>query len=363
MPRGNGTATRLTPHLPRMSPLLPVRTSWGLGPARASRLRNNLLALLALTACACSSGEAPTGSLPVAARGMHATAFPRDGSLAVVASLTQGASLWDLHAQQRRFDWNHHPGSPSSITAVAFSPDGGVALTVEGSTLVLWDAHKGGALRFFSAPSEVLSAALTRGGTFALLGLQDGTALLMDARAGGVKRRFEHEAEVLAVAMDPDGRHALTGSADGSARLWDTQTGTTLQRWEHGAGVDVVALSDDAALAFSSAHGAGAALRDAAGGQTLGELEASGAGLARGAGYSAAAFSADGAKLVLGSVNGRVTLWDTASVREREAWKLPRGGMKRAAGSRVIALGFSAAGLQVASGDGVIHLLRQPSAR
>jgi WD40 repeat protein len=326
-------------------------------------VRNGLLVLLALAACACSSGEPPASSLAVAPRGLHAAAFPNDGSLAVVASLTQGASLWDLRTQQRSFDWNHRKDGRSAITAVAFSPEGNVAITAEGNTLVLWDARKGEALRYFSAPSEILSVALTRGGTLALLGLQDGTALLMDAQEGGVKRRFTHEAEVLAVAIDPDGRRALSGSADGSARLWDTQAAQALQRWEHGAPVELVALSDDATKAFSAAQGAGATLRDTDGGQILGEPGSPAAWRARSGSFTAAAFSADGSVLALGTVGGRVLLWDTASARERETWKLPRGGVARAAGSRVIAFGFSAAGLQAASGDGVIHLLRRPSAR
>lgn len=327
------------------------------------RLRNGLLALLALAACACSSGEPPAGSLTVAARGMHAAAFPRDGSLAVVASLTQGASLWDLRTQQRRFDWNHRKTGHSAITAVAFSPEGNVAITAEGNTLVLWDARKGEALRYFSAPSEVLSVALTRGGTLALLGLQDGTALLLDAQAGGVKRRFAQASEVLAVAIDPAGTRALTGSADGSTRLWDTQTAQALQHWEQGAPVEVVALSDDATKAFSAAQGAGASLRDTETAQVLGEPGASAPWRARSESFTAAAFSADGAALALGTMSGKVLQWDTGSAREQETWQLPRGGMARAAGSRVVALGFSAAGLQAASGDGVIHLLRRPSAR
>ena len=299
-------------------------------------MRNGLLVLLALAAFACSSGEPPASSLAAAPRGLHAAAFPRDGSLAVVASLTQGASLWDLGTQQRRFDWNHRKDGHSAITAVAFSPEGNVAITAEGNTLALWDAHKG---------------------------LQDGTVLLMDAQAGGVKRRYRHEAEVLAVAIDPDGSRALSGSADGSARLWDTQAAQALQRWEHGAPVELVALSDDATKAFSAAQGAGATVRDTDSGQILGEPGSPAAWRARSGSFTAAAFSADGSALALGTVGGRVLLWDTASARERETWKLPRGGVARAAGSRVIAFGFSAAGLQAASGDGVIHLLRRPSAR
>lgn len=326
-------------------------------------MRNTLLALLALAAFAFNANAAAEDDLTVAARGLHAAAFPRDGSLAVIASLTQGASLWDLSTRERRFDWSHRKDARSTITAVAFSPEGGVALTVEGSTLVLWDAHKGAALRFFSAPAEVLSAALTRGGALALLGLRDGSALLMDARAGGIKRRFAHTGEVLAVAIDPAGTRAMTGSADGNAVLWDTQTGEALHRFAHGAPVEVVAISDDATRVFSAGRGATAQVHDADGGQTLGDFTPGPARRARGAGYLAAAFSADGSELLLGEVDGDVLLADASTARELGSWTLPRGGLSRAAGSRVVALGFSAQGPIAASGDGVIHRLQRPSAR
>jgi len=330
---------------------------------RRARLHATLLALLTLAACACYSAEPPADSLPVAARGAYAAAFSADGTHAVVAALTQGASLWDLGTRQRRFDWNHRNGTRSTITAVAFSPEGNVALTVEGATLVLWDARKGEALRYFSAPSEVQAVALSGGGKLALLGLQDGTALLMDANAGGVKRRFAHDAEVLAVALDPTGRRALTGSADGSARLWDTDAGTALHRWNYGAPVEVVAISADATRSFSAARNGKADMHDTESGQVLGDLSPSAARRARGAGYTAGAFTADGAALLLGTVDGRVMLYDTGSNRLLENWKLPRDGKTRAAGSRVIALGVAGGDPLAASGDGLIHRLQRPSAR
>lgn len=327
------------------------------------RYRGSLAILLCVALSACGRAGSPESSLEVATHGVHAAAISRDGTMAAVGSLTQGASLWKLDTRERRFDWNHRSAARSVVTAVALSPEGGVAATAEGSTLVLWDTHTGAALRYFSAPSELLSVALTRGGELALLGLQDGTALLVDARAGGVKRRFGHEGSVLAVAIDPAGTRALTGSADGSARLWDTRSGTRLQRWELGAEVEVLALSDDGTRVFSTARRAPSRVLDADSGQTLAQLPAYASRVLRGESYSAGAFSGDGASLLLGTVDGRVLLWDTVSARLLETWKLPRRGAWRAAGNRVIAVSVDAAGLYVASGDGFIHRLRRPSAR
>ena len=74
-------------------------------------------------------------------------------------------------------------------------------------------------------------------------------------------------------------------------------------------------------------------------------------------------FRSEGASLLLGTVDGRVTLYDAGSNRLLGEWKLPRDGKTRAAGSRVIALGFAAGEPLAAAGDGFIHRLPRPSAR
>ena len=326
-------------------------------------MRRAALALATLWLAGCSGAEPPESSLEVAKRGIHGAALSADGRLAAVGSLTHGGSLWNLESGERRFNWSHESGANSAITALGFAPDGATAITAEGSTVVLWDTAKGKALRYFEAPSPVLAAALSRDGGLGLLGLEDGTAALFDARAGGIKRRFTHAGAVVAVALDASGRHAMTGSADGSARLWDTLSGTQLQRWDYRAEVRVVALSDDGQRAFSTARYEHSVIRDTGSGQPIAELPAYSTRIIRGETWSAARFSADGSRLLCGTVDGRVMLWEAGSARLIGSWQLPRRSAWKAAGNRVVAGGFAEAGPVVASGDGFIHRLRLPSAR
>lgn len=319
-----------------------------------------LAAALLLALAGCSTGEPPAGSLEVARRGAHSAALSRDGHRLAVGSLTQGGSLWSLDPDERLFNWNHAGGGTSSLTALAFSPDGDFALSAEGSTVVLWSAREGNALTFFRAPSSVLSLALGPQGRLALLGLEDGNAVLFDAQAGGIRRSLAHDGRVHSVAMDLRGLRALTGSADRSARLWDLESGRELHRWSLDAEVRLVALAADGSRAFASGKYDRATVWDAAGAAPIAELPTWNSRILRGETFTAASLSEDGTRLVTGTTDGRVQFWEVSPMRELGAWKLPRRSDWKRGGSYLLAVGFGAGEgmLLGVSADGFIHRLR-----
>jgi WD40 repeat protein len=330
-----------------------------------TRARPLPLLLLLAALAACSAGEPPASSLEVAAPGAHSAALAADGRHVAIGALTQGGSLWRLDPDERQFNWNHAAGAASALTAVAFSPEGRFALSVEGDTLVLWDALEGPALGYFRAPAAVLAAALGPEGRYALLGLEDGNAVLFDARAGGVVRTLVHGARVLGVAMDRSGTRAVTGSADRNARLWNLDDGQELQRWSHDAEVRLVALAADGSRALSVAKYDRAVVWDARSGQPVADLPTWNSRIVRGETFTAAAFAADGTRLLTGTTDGRVQLWEVSPMRERASWKLPRRDDWKRAGSYLLAVGFGAGEeefLLGVSADGFIHRLRVPPA-
>ncbi len=89
----------------------------------------------------------------------------------------------------------------------------------------------GESLRTFSGhTSSVTSVAFSPDGQYVLTGSADGTARLWDASSGESLRTFTgHTAWVSSVAFSPDGRYVLTGSKDGTARLWDAASGESLR--------------------------------------------------------------------------------------------------------------------------------------
>lgn len=296
-------------------------------------------------------------ALEVSARGARAVAFSADGRLAAVSSLVHGGSLWDLGSEERRFDWNHRVEGSSAIGALAFSPEGAFAISAENDTLVLWSTAKGDALTFFRAPAAVLALALGPEGKTALLGLADGTAVLFDPREGGILRSFPHEGRVLSVALDRRGALALCGSADRSLRLWDVASGRQLQRWRHGGAVRVVALSADGKRALGAARGEGATLRDTATGLSLGEIAGPGLLDPRHMSLTAAAFSPDGAQLLIGAADGSLGLWKVQGLEQEKRWELPRRSSLRPTGNVVLAVGYAGEDVLGASSDGLIHRL------
>lgn len=315
---------------------------------------------LCLGLAACGSRDAPLASLEVAEPGAFSAALSPDGRQAAIGSLRHGGSLWELDTDQRRFNWNHRAGESTPITAVAFAPGGDAVMTASHDTLVLWDTASGGAITYFTAPAKVNAIALGPGGRLALLGLSDDTAVLFDARKGGIRRVFAHEGRVRSVALDADARLALSGSEDRSARLWDVASGAQLQRWQHDADVRLVALAPDGSRALSVSKYDRAVVWDTLSGRELGALPAFRARVTRGETWTAAAFSADGTRLLTGTTDRRVQLWELPALERRAQWEMPRRAEWKRSGAYILAVGFGAgegACLSV-SADGFVHRLR-----
>ena len=315
---------------------------------------------LCLGLAACGSRDAPLASLEVAEPGAFSAALSPDGRQAVIGSLRHGGSLWELDTDQRRFNWNHRAGESTPITVVAFAPGGDAVMTASHDTLVLWDTASGGAITYFTAPAKVNAMALGPGGRLALLGLSDDTAVLFDARKGGIRRVFAHEGRVRSVALDADARLALSGSEDRSARLWDVASGAQLQRWQHDADVRLVALAPDGARALSVSKYDRAVVWDTSSGRELGALPAFRARVTRGETWTAAAFSADGTRLLTGTTDRRVQLWELPALERRAQWEMPRRAEWKRSGAYILAVGFGAAegACLSVSADGFVHRLR-----
>jgi len=104
----------------------------------------------------CDDSLSPSYSIEVAAIGAQGGSFSSNGNYGVVGSVHHGGSLWRIKDGARLFDWNHHQGEFTTVISADFSPDGKLALTADSHTLVLWDTNEGKALRFWTAPGEVL---------------------------------------------------------------------------------------------------------------------------------------------------------------------------------------------------------------
>jgi WD40 repeat protein len=241
--------------------------------------------------------------------------------------LDKTARLWDVASGK---EINRFEGHSKGVTAVAFSPDGRLALTGSlDKTARLWEAVSGKEIGRFEGHSDgIRSVAFSPDGRLALTGSLDKTARLWEVGSGTeIGRLMGHSDRVNAVAFSPDGRWALTGSSDETARLWAVATNQEIRRLEgHFGGLSSVAFSPDGRLAMtgssllfsrrpttSSARPvesrAGAQVWDVATGREVRREEEH-----YGPAVFSVAFSPNGRWAITGGMRGR--LWEVATGKE-----------------------------------------------
>jgi WD40 repeat protein len=320
-----------------------------------------LLVSTGLLLSACSSKKSPDSSLEVAVKGLHSAAISDDGRWTSVGSVHHGGSLWRIADGERLYNWNHRDDELTTILTSDFSPDNNWAMTAGPHSLVLWDMKEGKAVRYWTAPGEVLSIALSADANFALLGLSDHSAVLFDVKRGGVRRTFSHANRVRSVGLSNDGRLAVTGSEDYTAVLWDVASGKQLHRIEHADDVQMVAISPDGRLALSAAKYDKAVIWQTQSGELVGEVALSAESVRRGVRFTAATFNSNGSRLLTGRPDQIVQLWDTTTLQQVDSWKLPKRDAWKPTSAAVIAVGFDSNNnaYHAAASNGMLHTLKR----
>jgi WD40 repeat protein len=147
-----------------------------------------------------------------------AVAFSPDGGLLATGSTDRTARVWDAASGQERLRVTHDEG----VAAVAFSPDGRLLATGSFDPAGrVWDAASGQERLRVTHDGAVWAVAFSPDGRLLATGSADQTARVWDAASGQERARVIHDAAVAAVAFSPNGRLLATGSADHTARTWN----------------------------------------------------------------------------------------------------------------------------------------------
>ena len=246
-------------------------------------------------------------SLAVIAQGSEPTIFS--------ASADKSFCIWPLApvaATGARFG-----GHESWVTALTLVPDGKTLLSGSwDGTVRLWNVETGKATAVLEAhESKIYAIAVSRDGKRAASAGGNGEVFLWNLENNEQISKLaghDEEAEVHGIAFLPDGKRIVTAASDGELRIWDVAMGTSLVTIKGPReGVRALALSPDGKKAvISGGPGYRCVLIDL---ETKKEIRSF---TGHTAAVHALAFSPDGTRLLSGSDDRTVRLWDTADGRE-----------------------------------------------
>ena len=297
-----------------------------------------LLGVSATVLWSCSA-EAPTRTVEYAVQGLYSAVLSDDGRSALVGSIQHGGSFWDNARGERLYNWNHQQGEYTPLISVDIDPSGDFALTGGARTLVLWNTTNGQSVGFWNTPGDVRSLKLSQNGDLALVGLDDQTARFFDVKNGGIMQTLRTGAVVRAVDVTPDAKLGITGDDNYKVILWDILSGEKKYEWTLSNRVASVALSADGQYAFGAAQLGNAKIWSTVTGREVLAIN-TGALDSRNVTIGQAVFSADRRRLLMGTVNRRVSLLNISTGDIEKQWDLELKDTTRPTGARVLALAF-----------------------
>ena len=267
-----------------------------------------------------SSGVARGAPLDGPDRFVVRVAFSRDGKRVVSGGANGNLRLWNVDSDT--YDAKSLEGHSGRIVSVMFSPDGKRVLSASSDgTVRSWDVESASSVGELSIGQRdmVMSVAFSLDGTRAVSGSFDGTLRLWDVESGSAIHQplTGHQDRVMSVAFSPDATRIVSGSY-GALRLWDAERGEPIGEplMGHNGMVVSVAFSPDGTRIVSGSYDGTVRLWDVESGSAIGmqlkelDLEEAWFNLETVVGVG---FNPDGTRVVSGSYDGTLRLWDVDS--------------------------------------------------
>jgi len=289
--------------------------------------------------------------------GLYACTFSPDGARVICGTRRHAVLLLDAQTGRRLARFEGHEGE---VRGGAFAPDGSyLATAAADETLRIWNLVDGSARVVPTGQTGGIKGCvcLQGGRWIATAGSWDATIKIWDAATGAALATLTgHTFWVGGLAAHPDGRHLASASTDMSLGLWDAAAAVAAAAAPAGAAGTSPLLAAHAGHACGCEYFAGGTrLVTGSWDGTLkvwdAEREALLATLAGHAGkVYGGAIAPDGRRLVSAGADGTLRLWDLETFREAAVW--------RDGGGPVRACALSPDGALLASGgdDGVIRV-------
>jgi serine/threonine protein kinase len=239
-----------------------------------------------------------------------------DGKVALTTSVDHTARLWEVATGKQIFEFKH----PSEVMDAAITPDGRFAVTAtkglrnRNGTLRLWNLVNGklifGSMRELH-DGPIPAVAFLPGGR-GLSGGEDGQVILWNFDLGrpiGPIGRQKGTIHRHAMAVFPHGHRALTGGEDGLVHLWNLAAGRKIEFWKgHDGPVSGIAVSADGRRAATGGDDGTVILWDVAERSEVRRFTLPGKDRAQ-----SVAILPDGNVLAAGRAVGHLLLWDAES--------------------------------------------------
>lgn len=236
--------------------------------------------------------------------------FSTDGRRVATASMDGTAKVWDASSGDELLILS---GDPVGVRKVTFSPDGTrLAITNPGGYVTVWDAFTGEEL-LTSIPinGEIMDVAFSPDGTHMATAGVGGYANVCDAETGDELLLLTgQEGGIFGVSFSPDGTRLATGAGDGTVRVWTVSSCWELLTITIPGRFGRVAFNPDGSQIASGVGDDGMVkIWDTSSGDEVLSLNESG----HEDRVESVAFSPDGFRLAIASMDGMASIWDITS--------------------------------------------------
>lgn len=156
--------------------------------------------------------------------------FSPDGKNIISSSRDATIRLWSTESGKeiRQFERNCR-----AFYSVAFAPSGDHIISVSNdNSLRLWDVQSGQEIKSFNCSDKIFTATFSPDGKYVVSSAVNNMLIMFDALSGKKIKTFSgHTDFVSSAVFTPDGINIVSGSNDKTIRIWDVSSGKELQKF------------------------------------------------------------------------------------------------------------------------------------